>query len=83
MEAPEKGKEPEAPEKATPPGRNSKEKKCARNTDTVDRELRKLKEQKENLETRLDRETDETKRKALERQPAQAENELRQKDNDA
>lgn len=49
----------------------------------MDREIRKLKEQKENLETRLDRETDETKRKALERQLAQAENELRQKDNDA
>ena len=49
----------------------------------MDRETRKLKEKKENLETRLDRETDETKWKALERQLAQAANELRQKDNDA
>lgn len=82
-EDPEGKEEPEAPKKAARPGRGGKEEKCAGNTDEVDRELRKLREKKEKLEARLDRETDETKREALERQLAQVENELRQKDNDA
>ena len=82
-EAPEKDKEPEAPGKAAPPGKGGKEEKCIGSTDEVDREIRKLKEKKEQLEAKLDRETDETKRESLERQLAQVDNELRQKDNDA
>lgn len=82
-ESPEKDQEPEAPKKAAPPDKGDKEEKCVCNTDEVDREIRKLKEKKEKLEVRLDRETDETRREALERQLAQVENELRQKDNDA
>ena len=82
-EDPEKDEEPTVPEKAAPPGKDRKEEKCAGNTDAVDREIRKLKEKKEKLEAKLDQETDETKRESLERQLAQVENELRQKDNDA
>ena len=63
--------------------KDGKEEKCVSNTDAVDREIRKLKEKKEELAAKLDRETDETKRESLERQLAQVENELRQKDNDA
>ena len=82
-EDPDGEKEPMSPEKAGPPGKGGKEEKCIGNTDAVDREIRKLKEKKEKLEAKLDRETDETKRESLERQLAQVENELRQKDNDA
>ncbi|MCI9577749.1 MAG: hypothetical protein HFF98_02770 [Oscillibacter sp.] len=82
-EDPDGEKEPMSPEKAGPPDKGGKEEKCVGNTDAVDREIRKLKEKKEKLEAKLDRETDETKRESLERQLAQVENELRQKDNDA
>lgn len=82
-ETPEKDQEPEVPKKAAPPDKGDKEERCTGNTDAVDREIRKLKEKREELEARLNRETDETKREALERQLAQVENELRQKDNDA
>ena len=82
-EKPEKDEEPEAPGKAAPSGKGGKEEKCTGNTDEVDREIKRLKEKKEKLEARLGREADETKREALERQLAQVENELRQKDNDA
>nr|WP_325211864.1 hypothetical protein [uncultured Oscillibacter sp.] len=82
-EDPDGEKEPMSPEKAGPPDKGGKEETCAGNTDAVDREIRKLKEKKEKLEAKLDRETDETKRESLERQLAQVENELRQKDNDS
>ena len=52
------------------------------NTDKVDREIEKLKKKKEELEQRLNTETDEAKIKDLERQLAQVERELNQKDND-
>ena len=52
------------------------------NTDKVDREIEKLKKKKEELEQRLNTETDEAKIKDLERQLAQVEQELKQKDND-
>lgn len=52
------------------------------NTDKVDREIEKLKKKKEELEQRLGMETDEARIKDLERQLAQVEQELRQKDND-
>lgn len=79
----EKDEEPEPPGKAAPPGKSGKEEKCTGNTDAVDREIRRLREKREKLEAKLHRETDETKREALERQLAQVENELRQKDNDS
>lgn len=82
-ENPERDEEPEAPGKAAPPDKDGKEEKCVGNTDAVDREIRRLKEKKKKLEAKLDRETDGTRREALERQLAQVENELRQKDNDA
>lgn len=82
-EDPDGEKEPMSPKKAAPPDKGDKEEKCTANTDAVDREIRKLKEKKEKLEAKLDRETDETKRESLERQLAQVENELRQKDNDS
>lgn len=82
-EDPEKDEEPKAPGKAAPPDKSGKEEKCRGSTDAVDREIKRLKEKKEKLEARLDRETDGTRREALERQLAQVENELRQKDNDA
>ena len=52
------------------------------NTDKVDREIEKLKKKKEDLEQRLNTETDEAKIKDLERQLAQVDRELKQKDND-
>lgn len=53
------------------------------NTDKVDREIEKLKKKKEELEQRINTETDEVRIKDLESQLAQVEQELRQKDNDA
>ena len=52
------------------------------NSDKVDREIEKLKKKQQELEQRLNAETDETKIKDLERQLAQVERELKQKDND-
>lgn len=57
-------------------------KRCTVSTDKVDREIEKLKKQKQELEQRLNRETDETKVKDLEDRLAQIEKELSQKDND-
>ena len=53
------------------------------NSDKVDREIEKLKKKKGELEQRLNTETDEAKIKSLERQLAQVERELKQKDSDA
>ena len=52
------------------------------NTDKVDREIEKLKKKQQELERRLNTETDEAKIEDLERQLAQVERELKQKDND-
>ena len=52
------------------------------NTDKVDREIEKLKKKQQELEQRINTETDEAKIKVLERQLAQVERELKQKDND-
>lgn len=52
-------------------------------TDKVDQEIKKLKKKQQELEQRLNTETDEAKIKDLERQLSQVEQELRQKDNDA
>ncbi len=81
----------DAPEESDPAGQGAKgpERKKDKdevweaNTDKVDREIEKLKKKKEELEQRLNTETDEAKIKDLERQLAQVERELAQKDNDA
>lgn len=56
---------------------------CTGNTDQVDREIEKLRKEREQLERQINSETDETKKQELEAKLAQVENELRQKDNDA
>ena len=60
-----------------------KAEKCTTNTDKVDREIEKLKEKKRQIEQQIQSETDENKRQALEKQLAQVEAELSQKNNDA
>ena len=52
------------------------------NTDKVDREIEKLKKKQQELEQRINTETDEAKIKDLERQLFQVEQELKQKDSD-
>lgn len=59
-----------------------KDEVCVGNTDRVDREIEKLKRKRQELEQRLGAETDEARIKELERQLAQVERELKQKDND-
>ena len=57
--------------------------KCVGNTDKVDREIKKLKEKKQQLEQQIQSASgDERKIRELEKKLAQVENELRQKDND-
>ena len=82
--APE-AEEPEGDKGAKGPERKGgeKEERWVGNTDKVDREIEKLKKKREELEQRINTETDEAKVKDLERQLAQVERELRQKDNDA
>ena len=65
-----------------PEGKKDKDEVWECNTDRIDREIEKLKKQKEELEQRLNTETDEAKIKTLERQLAQVERELKQKDSD-
>ena len=55
---------------------------CTSNTDAVDRTIEQLKRKQEELSQRLNTETDEARRKDLERQLAQVEQELKQKDNE-
>ena len=55
---------------------------CTCNTDKVDREIEKLKKQKQELEQQINRETDESKIEDLKAKLAQIERELSQKDND-
>ncbi len=57
--------------------------KCTANTDKVDREIKKLKEQKQQLEQQIKAASgDEEKVKELEKKLSQIERELSQKDND-
>ena len=65
-----------------PEGKKDKGETWECNTDKVDREIEKLKKKQQELEQRLNTETDEAKIKDLERQLAQVERELKQKDND-
>ena len=59
------------------------EEKCVANTDKVDREIKKLKEKKQQLEQQIQSASgDEKKIRELEKKLAQVENELSQKDND-
>ena len=55
---------------------------CTCNTDKVDREIEKLKKQKQELAQQITRETDESKIEDLKAKLAQVERELSQKDND-
>ena len=65
-----------------PEGKKDKDEVWEGNSDKVDREIEKLKKKQQELEQRLNTETDEAKIKDLERQLAQVEQELKQKDND-
>ncbi len=59
------------------------EEKCVTNTDKVDREIKKLKEEKQQLEQQIQSAFgDEKKVRELEKKLAKVENELSQKDND-
>ena len=76
---------PEAPEELQPakqaPAKQAE--KLTGNTDQVDREIQKLREEKETLQQQINREPDEQKRKVLEQKLAKVESELQQKDNDS
>ena len=65
-----------------PEGKKDKGETWECNTDKVDREIEKLKKKQQELEQRLNSETDEAKIKDLEHQLAQVEQELKQKDSD-
>lgn len=65
-----------------PEGKKDKDETWECNTDKVDREIEKLKKKQQELEQRLNTETDEAKIKDLERQLSQVEQELKQKDSD-
>lgn len=69
----------EGPEKS---GSDKDGQSCTCNTDKVDREIEKLKKQKQELEQQINRETDESKIEDLKAKLAQIEKELSQKDND-
>lgn len=78
---------PEEPDQAGqgakgPEGEKEEDEIWACNTGKVDREIERLKKKRQELEQRLNTETDESKIKDLERQLAQVERELQQKDND-
>ena len=83
-EAPEQSLKPRRdeyiPEEKKEPGNNVE--RCTGSTDKVDREIEKLKREKQELEQRLNTETDEARIKDLKTKLAQVERELRQKDND-
>ena len=74
--------DPEGQGTKGPEGKKDKGETWESNTDKVDREIEKLKKKKEELEQRLNTETDEAKIKDLERQLSQVEQELKQKDSD-
>ena len=69
----------EGPEKS---GSDKNGQSCTCNTDKVDREIEKLKKQKQELEQQINRETDESKTEDLKAKLVQIEKELSQKDND-
>lgn len=71
----------DGPEKPKRPDKRSDE--CTCNTDQVDRELEALRKKQETLARQLRSETDGTKASSLQRELAQVERELAQKDNNA
>ena len=78
--------EAEGPSKEAAPAKGEPGRKaetCTTNTDKVDREIEKLKEERDQLEQQIRTTKDPDKAEDLKRQLAQLENELRQKDNDA
>ncbi len=77
------GQPEESPEAGKPEKESRKAETITGNTDQVDREIEKLKKERDLLEQQLAREDDETRRGELEQKLARIENELRQKDNDA
>ena len=70
------------PKKVQKKSATGKAEECTTNTDAVDREIEKLKEEKRQLEQQVQAETDENKVKELEKKLAQVEAELNQKNND-
>ena len=78
-DASDRDKSAEGPEKS---GSDKNGQSCTCNTDKVDREIEKLKKQKQELEQQINRETDESKTEDLKAKLAQIEKELSQKDND-
>lgn len=78
-DASDRDKSAEGPEKS---GSDKDGQSCTCNTDKVDREIEKLKKQKQELEQQINRETDESKTEDLKAKLAQIEKELSQKDND-
>lgn len=77
----------DAPKKATAPQKDEPakkaEEKCTTNTDNVDREIEKLKEEKKQLKQQIQAAAgEEEKIKELEKKLTQIEGELSQKDND-
>lgn len=80
---PEAG-QPDAPRADGPEKKDGEdEENCVCDTGKVDREIERLKKQRQELEQRLNTETDERRAKDLERRLSQIEQELQQKDNDA
>ena len=75
----DRDKSAEGPEKSSS---DKNGQSCTCNTDKVDREIEKLKKQKQELEQQINRETDESKIEDLKAKLAQIERELSQKDND-
>lgn len=76
--APEQEEDAKGPER-----KGAEEERCTGNTDKVDREIEQLKNKKKELARRINTEPDEDKIKDLEKQLAQVERELQQKDTDA
>lgn len=71
----------DAPDRPEEPPEAGKPERCS--TDKVDREIKKLKRERDSLERQLAFEDDETKRSELEQKLSRVESELRMKDNDA
>ena len=79
IDAPEQTNGAEGPDKKAS---GDKSENCTVNTDKVDREIKKLKKEREELERQIQSETDDSKVRELERKLFQIERELSQKDND-
>lgn len=80
----DKPKKPEGSGEENPKEEEAKAEECTVNTDRVDQEIQKLKEQKKQLQQQIKASADDEKKvKSLEAKLAQIENSLLQKDNDA